>query len=94
MYDEILTLPESIVASVFVMIIILLTLYIMTLVLECVAKVINRKDARCIAAQQPEEQRSADDSADELEVVIMAAAIAMMDGNNSIEFIRFKEIDN
>ena len=94
MYDEILTLPESIVASVFIMIIILLTLYIIALVLECVAKVINRKDARRIAAQHPEEQESGDEAADELEVVIMAAAIAMMDGNNSIESIRFKEIDN
>ena len=92
MYDEILTVSDSIVISVFVMAIILLALYIITLILEGIAKVITYKEAKKLASLQTKKQESADENTDELEAVIIAAAIAMMDGSDRIESIRFKEI--
>lgn len=90
MYGEILTLRESIVASVFIMIIILLTLYVITLVLECISKAMFRPEKRESAVVQLVEEEGAE-SDDELAAVIMAAAMAVMDHEDLIEAVYFKE---
>ena len=87
MYGEILTVRESMVASVFIMVIILLALYVITLVLECIAKAMGKKEA---PAARPDETENTE-SDDELAAVIMAAVMAATDHEDLIEAVYFKE---